>query len=148
MNFCTKKSYYVLVNYIKEKYGIKVVSKPGVEVCYVDSNKTICIDKNLSNNKKIILLAHEIGHAINTKNGLEYELNINSKMSKIQSSKLLTNEIMAWETGKNILKETNVNFCDYEFEKVKSNCINTYVLSSVESIYGCSLNRLNSKRRI
>jgi len=148
MNFCTKKSYYVLVKYAREKYGISVVSKPGIEVCYVDSNKTICINKNLSNSKKVILLAHEIGHAINTKNGLEYELSASNKMSKIQSSKLLTNEIMAWETGKNILKETKASFDNNEFEKVKSNCINTYVLSSIENIYGCSLHRLNSKRRI
>lgn len=147
---CTKGNYYKLVNYVRKEYGIKVIEKPNVEVCYVGSINAICIDKNLHNEKKLFLLSHEIGHAVNAINNLEYTLDQQKPglMSKVNSCQILSNEIMAWETGKKVMKSINIIFDESKYEKVKSNCINTYVLNSVEKIYGCSLNRLNKQRKI
>jgi hypothetical protein len=86
---------------------------------------------------------------INSLKQKEYETeHPNNVYTKIISSNVLTNEIMAWEAGKNFLENLSIDYDKLYFDKIKADCINTYVLSSVENIYGFSLKKINKHRRI
>jgi hypothetical protein len=146
-NNCYRSKINNLKLITKNKLGTKIIEKPKADVCYLPSIDLICIDKNLSSKKKFYLITHEIGHAINTKQGKEYKLDINSK-TKQYAVQQITNEIFAWNAGINFLNENGIQYSKEYLEKLKSNCINTYILSSVEQVYSYSLKMLNSKRKI
>lgn len=148
-NNCYKEKILILKKHVKLDFNGKVIEKRNIDHCFMPSFNFICINKNTQNKKKFYLLTHEIGHMINNTKQKEYETeNINRNYTKIISSNVLTNEILAWEEGKNLLEKLNIEYDKSYFEKIKADCINTYVLSSVENIYGFSLRRLNKNRRI
>lgn len=139
----------MLKKHVKLDFGGKVIEKRNIDHCFMPSFNFICINKNTNNKKKFYLLVHEIGHMINSLKKIEYETeHPNNSYTKIISSNVLTNEVMAWEEGKNLLNDLKIEYDNLYFQKIKAECINTYVLSSIENIYGFSLKRLNKNRRI
>ena len=146
-NDCYRSKINSLKLIVKNELGTKIIEKPNADVCYLPSIDLICIDKNLSNKKKFYLLTHEIGHAINTKNNKEYDLKEHVK-SKKYAVQQITNEIFAWDVGAKFLKSKNIKYNKEYFENIKANCINTYLLSSIEQVYSYNLKILNKKRKI
>lgn len=148
-NNCYKQKILILKKHVILDFGGKVIEKRNIDHCFMPNFNYICINKNTNNKKKFYLLVHEIGHMINSLKQKEYETeHPNNVYTKIISSNVLTNEIMAWEAGKNFLENLSIDYDKLYFDKIKADCINTYVLSSVENIYGFSLKRLNKLRRI
>lgn len=146
---CYKQKILMLKKHVKLDFGGKVIEKRNIDHCFMPSFNFICINKNTNNKKKFYLLVHEIGHMINSLKKIEYETeHPNNSYTKIISSNVLTNEVMAWEEGKNLLNDLKIEYDNLYFQKIKAECINTYVLSSIENIYGFSLKRLNKNRRI
>ena len=146
---CYKQKILMLKKHVKLDFGGKVIEKRNIDHCFMPSFNFICINKNTNNKKKFYLLVHEIGHMINSLKKIEYETeHPNNSYTKIISSNVLTNEVMAWEEGKNLLNDLKIEYDNLYFQKIKAECINTYVLSSIENIYGFSLKGLNKNRRI
>ena len=146
---CYKQKILMLKKHVKLDFGGKVIEKRNIDHCFMPGFNFICINKNTNNKKKFYLLVHEIGHMINSLNKIEYETeHPNNSYTKIISSNVLTNEVMAWEEGKNLLNDLKIEYDNLYFQKIKAECINTYVLSSIENIYGFSLKKLNKNRRI
>lgn len=80
----------------------------------------IILRRGLSNSLRTIVMAHEIGHAIDF-------LNCNKKVRKADNNTTFSfkGEVIAWKLGKKLLKEYGWTDFDY-FHTIRNSCLQGY----------------------
>ena len=141
-----KKYYYILTNHLIEAYDVEIVEKPYAEDAWYPGLNLIYINKNLKYQQRLYSLLHEGGHAIidnaiRQKNVLCFNKNsppnIRSKKNYVHT---LNEEILAWNYGKQIVKNLGFKIDEAKLDEYMTDCIMTYVKSGLESVYGKEIN--------
>lgn len=130
-NDTVKKEYPEIIDRLEEfawdKYEVRVITLEinwfGVtfEGCVFDvPSGAVFLKSNMSDQERIVLLAHEIGHAIDL-----YE-NYNGDVERYRAENVLQKEQMAWDHAERLL--CDFGFTEWErFYDHKSEGLNSYV---------------------
>ena len=140
--FDYKKQYYILWDYLEKNYNIGIKQQPNVDDSWYPFLNLIMINSNLKYRERFFTLLHESGHAIidndvRVRNATCFNKNspdtIRSKRSYVHN---LNEEILAWNYGKNIASNLNLEYDTDKLEKYMTDCIMSYIKSGLNSVYG------------
>lgn len=147
-----KEYYKKLSVYLIENYDIGIIEQPDAEDAWYPQLNLIYINKNLKYRERLFCLLHESGHAIidnsiRQKDIMCFNKNtphrIKSKKSYIHT---LNEEILAWNYGKQLIKELNFSIEENKLEEYMTDCVMSYIRQGLLSLYGQNVN-VNSIRR-
>ena len=142
-----KKLYSNLEFHLNCYFKTKVYLKYDTEDQYFNSLNTIIINKSNPWKHRFYALSHELGHVIIDSNESEkyYSYPVNrinsSRYTRKDAISIITEEYDAWKYGRQYIQQ-NLNVVidkDY-FDKLKTNCLMTYVVDSLEKVYGKKIN--------
>lgn len=141
-----KNGFKFLSLFLSKKYNIKIVQKSGAEDAWFPNINMIVINNDLQWRERLLALMHESGHvqidleeSFNKmkSTGSFSEYNDSTKIkSKKQFINLLNEELMAWNLGKNLAINLNINYDNRKLEEMITKCIMSYVKSGLKSVYG------------
>lgn len=138
-----KPGFEFLSYYLDKKYKVSVRLKPFEEDAYYSNIKTIYINKNNHWRDRLIALIHESGHVqLDLEDDLVKNMKSNTSIysenirSKKQLVSLLNEEITAWNLGKKLANDLNIEFDNYRLDEVSTNCILSYIKSGLNDVYG------------
>ena len=138
-----KPGFDFLSYYLEKKYKVITRLKPFEEDAYYSHIKVIYINKNNHWRDRLIALIHESGHVqLDLEDGLVKNMKSNTSMysenvrSKKQLVSLLNEEITAWNLGKKLANDLNIEFDNYRLDEVSTNCILSYIKSGLNDVYG------------
>jgi hypothetical protein len=128
------------------EHGIKVTCNSKVNnECYPNCN-LICVSSYQSWENRFYTLLHEIGHITVHKNKDKYQKKWTvmsedirdgrSKRSMKYQVSLISEEIEAWDIGKEIANDCNLKIAPYKYNKVRDQCVMSYITSAAKDVYG------------
>lgn len=145
-----KAGFNFLKLFLDKKYGVKVIQISGVEDAWYPAIKKIVINNDLQWRERLLALMHESGHV---QIDLEDDTVKNMKCtgtfssytdSNIKSKKqlvhILNEELMAWNLGKNLAINLNIQFDNHRLEEITTRCIMSYVKQGLKNVYGKKIN--------
>lgn len=147
-----KEYYKKLSSYLLDNYNVGIIEQPNAEDAWYPSLNLIYINKNLRYRERLFCLLHEAGHAI-IDNNIRYQnitcFNKNSPQkikSKVSYIHTLNEEILAWNYGRQLVKELDLKIEENKFEEYMTDCVMSYIREGLLSLYGKTVN-VNSIRR-
>jgi len=109
------------------------VKMSNIDQCHFN-NKIVYINRNRTDQNKVYVLAHELGHIeIRAKYPPNNEFirrfpgSISAKNSKAKKLATLEEEVLAWDEGKKILYNLDIEVNDIIFNRLKTICLGTYL---------------------
>ena len=137
--------------FLETKYGIKVIQKPNVEDAWYPSIKKIIINNDFHWRERLLALMHESGHVqidlesdtvknMKCTGTFSSYIDSNNIKSKKQLVNVLNEELMAWNLGKNLAVNLNIQFDNRRLEEITTKCIMSYVKSGLKNVYGKRIN--------
>lgn len=137
-----KASYFIVTQYLKERYDIEVVLKKINNNFWFSQNKKIFISNKYPWKTRLNFLLHEAGHAVNDNKTGTYAKSIsfseytNEKFrSKSQFVSILNEELRAWNTGKKLAIDLSIHFDIIDYNKQTTNCVMSYVKTGLSDLY-------------
>ncbi len=141
-----KSGFDLLSYHLSFRYDLDVILKPFEEDAYYPNMDKIYINSNNQWRDRLIALIHESGHVLIDFNQGEVKnmkSNLSSYSEHIKSKKqlvsLLNEEITAWNVGKKLAMELGIKFDHMRMDEVSTNCIMSYVKSSLQDVYGSTI---------
>ena len=137
-----KNLFINLSNHIKEKFNTNTVLKYDIEDSYYWAISTITINRSNPWKHRFYALVHELGHIIidsdeNEKYYAYPSQNDTSRYSRKDAVAIISEELDAWKYGRIYIQNMfNVEIDKEYFDKLKTNCIMSYVVDSLEKVYG------------
>ena len=141
-----KSGFNLLSEHLSFRYDLDIILKPFEEDAYYPNLDKIYINSNNHWRDRLIALIHEAGHVLIDFNQGEVKnmkSNLSSYSEHIKSKKqlvsLLNEEITAWNVGKKLAMELDIKFDHVRMDEVSTNCIMSYVKSSLQDVYGSTI---------
>jgi len=142
-----KAGFNFLKLFLDKKYGVKVTQVSGAEDAWYPAIKKIIINNDLQWRERLLALIHESGHvqidleADTVKNmkctgSFSSYTDSNNVRSKKQLVHVLNEELMAWNLGKNLAVNLNIQFDNHRLEEITTRCIMSYVKHGLKNVYG------------
>tara|TARA_B100001059_G_scaffold188767_1_gene191252 strand:+ start:1256 stop:1735 length:480 start_codon:yes stop_codon:yes gene_type:complete len=146
-----KAGFNFLKLFLDKKYGVKVVQISGAEDAWYPAIKKIIINNDLQWRERLLALIHESGHVqIDLEASTVKNMKCTGTFSdctdsnNIKSKKHLVNvlneELMAWNLGKNLAVNLNIQFDNHRLEEITTRCIMSYVKYGLKKVYGKKIN--------
>jgi hypothetical protein len=142
-----KKLYSKLEFHLNCYFKTKVYLKYDTEDQYFKSLNTITINKSNSWKHRFYALTHELGHVIIDTNETEKYYSYpsskykSSRYSRKDAISTITEEYDAWNYGRKYIQQSlNVVIDKDYFDNLKTNCLMSYVVDSLERVYGKQIN--------
>jgi len=146
-----KAGFNFLKLFLNKKYGVKVVQISGAEDAWYPAIKKIIINNDLQWRERLLALIHESGHvqidleASTVKNmkctgAFSDYTDSNNIKSKKHLVNVLNEELMAWNLGKNLAVNLNIQFDNHRLEEITTRCIMSYVKHGLKKVYGKKIN--------
>jgi hypothetical protein len=137
-----KKYFKEIEYYLKKEFNVNVILSYDTEDYWMPNFNKILINKNNKWRERYFSLLHESGHVKldigddttkNMKMSIEYSENLKSKQDIVSN---LNEEILAWTLGKNLAIHLNHEFDTGKYNKIKTNCIMSYIKNGLHEVYG------------
>jgi hypothetical protein len=145
-----KPGFDFLKLYIINKYKVNVVLKAYEEDAYYPYLSVVYINSNSRWRDRLIALIHESGHVqLDLEDGLVKNMKSNTTVylenikSKKQLISLLNEEITAWNLGKKLASDLNIEFDQRRLDEVSTNCIISYIKVGLNDVYGKTIDISN-----
>lgn len=122
-------------------YKTKVHLRYDSEDQYFSSFNTIFINRNNPWKHRFYALTHELGHVLIESNPDEkyysYPESKTKRFSRKDAIGVITEEYDAWKLGRQYIQyHLNVDIDKEYYDKLKTNCLMTYVVDSLQKVYG------------
>ena len=137
--------FYDLQEHLEDYFDVKTILKYDSEdACYY-SLSTIIINKNNPWKHRFYALVHELGHIIIDDDKKEkyfaYPIQDSTKFTRKNAIALVTEEADAWKYGRKYIQEKlNVDLDKDYYDKLKTNCLMSYIVESLQKVYGKQIN--------
>ena len=138
--------------HIVSNFNIKVIMQYDSNDAFFSELNMITINKSNPWKHRFYSLLHEFGHFIVLQNKESYSKNypksLKGKTSRKDVISIIAEEIDAWHTGRDYTETVlNINIDQEYFNRMKTNCVMTYVVSSLKEVYGkrIDLNNVNTE---
>ncbi len=136
-----KKNYLTFKDHLINKYNFKITYNSCGNSYYFKNLKIISVNKKLSYKNKYYVLIHEFGHYIVDEINKESLYEIKSdKLSKTKFIYSISNEINAWQRGKEYINKNNFFYNEKDFQKFSTQCLMSYVKNGLIKIYDSKIN--------
>lgn len=139
-------------SHITSNFNIKVVMQYDSNDAFFSELLLITINKSNPWKHRFYSLLHEFGHFIVSRNRELYEKNypksVKGKTTRQDVISTVSEEIDAWNSGRDyIVIVLNVSIDQEYFDRLKTNCVMTYVVSTLKEVYGkrIDLNNVNTE---
>lgn len=128
--------------HIEEFFNNDIVLRYDSEDSYFSAINTIIINKSNPWKHRFYALLHELGHVlIDTNEKEKYyaypSQNNTSRYSRKDAIATITEESDAWKYGRQYVQNFfNIEIDKEYYDKLKTNCMMSYVVDSLEKVYG------------
>jgi len=133
--------FYELQEHLEDYFDVRTFIKYDSEDSYYHSLSTITINKNNPWKHRFYALVHELGHVIIDDDKKEkyfaYPIQETKKFTRKNAVALITEESDAWKYGRKYVQEKLSIEIDKEYyDKLKTNCLMSYIVDSLQKVYG------------
>ena len=128
-------------SHIASNFKLKVIMQYDVDDAYFFEIKTITINRSNPWKHRFYSLLHEFGHFIIMQDKEKYDKTYPKSKTNRTTRKdiisIVSEEIRAWDVGREYL-ETNmgVDIDQKYFNRLKTNCVMSYIVTSLNDAYG------------
>lgn len=146
MNINYYENFIALKVHVQNELCVEVIQKPGADDAWYPLLNKIYVNQNLKFRERFFTLMHEAGHAIidrdrKIKNIFCFNKNRPDNVrTKRDYVHVMSEEIMAWNYGKMIVKNLGLKYNDFEYERYMTDAIMSYTRDGLNSVYGKEMN--------
>lgn len=139
-----KDQFKDLASSLKKDFTIDVILKSGIEDAIFPNLNIITINSDPRWETRFYMLLHEVGHLLyekteDDKNKFMETVRFGRELSSKSKRKYIAEvleESLAWKYGQALAKERNYKINYNKYDKLASECIMSYSVLGLRSIYG------------